>query len=172
MEGSHRIGRLPAALALAAALVMMWSAPAAAAKPYIERNALAVHAEADCGTTSYVLDLTGSEILQVFFGQDDEVSSLKIHQNWSGDAVADDGTAIRVHHAFTITIDAVTGTWTGTGLGFGERVEGSSVSMQETGRLVITADGEVVFSSGQDDVLEAFGYFDPHLATCALFAAA
>lgn len=118
---------------------------------------------ADCGDgLTYDIDLVGTEIVR------DQGDKVWIKQNWDGQAVASDGTVIRVHHSFSLALDFADGTGTFTGLGYGTWVDGGTAKKLDAGVLVFDlTTGEVLFSAGQ--VTENF---DPHVLTCELIRAA
>jgi hypothetical protein len=148
----------------AALVAMLVMGPAVAAPPTITRNDLQFAVMgADCGDFTYDIALEGRETSQDFGDR------VMIHQNWLGDAVASNGTTLRVHHALTIELDFVESTMTVTGLAFGSRVDGTAIKQLDRGRLVIDlGSGQPIFVAGKWPP----GPPDPHLVTCELIAAA
>ncbi|MGH2682894.1 MAG: hypothetical protein ACRDIX_06645 [Actinomycetota bacterium] len=147
---------------------MLMVGPAAAAAPTVARNDLAFSDHIDCGAFgdydfSFDIDMEGTQTIQDFGDR------VKIHETWLGDAVASNGTTLRVHHAINIELDFVANTMTVTGLAFGTRVDGTSISRMDRGRLVLDlGTGEPISVSGKWSP----GPPNPPLWTCELIAAA
>jgi len=145
-----------------AALVFALAVPAGAVPP--EKNDLFFALDdADCGGgLTYDIELNGQEIVH------DNGDEVMINVNIAGEAVASDGTVIRVHHSWTETVDFAAGTITVTGIGFGSWVQGGTAKVLDRGRLVFDlAAGEAVFMAGHWTE-----NFDPHALTCELIASA
>lgn len=150
------------AVPLVAGLVFAFAVPAGAATS--EKNDLVFALEdADCGGgLTYDIELTGREIIH------DMGDKVEVNVTFSGEAVASNGSVIRVHHAWTETWDYTNMTLTTTGVGYGTWVERGSGKILDVGRLVIDlVSGTPVFVAGHWTE-----NFDPHVLTCELIASA
>lgn len=152
--------RLTALLVMAVVLAL--AIPAGARSP--EKNELFFSLEnSDCGGgLKYDLELVGEEIVH------DMGDRLRSKVRFDGEAVATDGTVIRVHHSWTETVDFSAGTITITGLAFGLWVDGGTAKVLDRGRLVFDlSTGEEAFMAGHWTE-----EFNPHILTCELILAA
>ena len=143
-------------------LVLGMALPAGASAPV--KNDLFFSLDgADCGGgLTYDIELSGEEVIH------DLGDTVIINVTFAGEAVASDGTVIRVRHSWTDTLDFTDLTLTVTGVGYGTWVEGGTTRKIDRGRLVFDlAGGTTVFVAG-----EWTDPFDPHVLTCDLITSA
>ena len=150
------------ALAAAAVVAAALAAPVAAAQPVVVTDEVVVDDTIDCGGgLTYDLHLEGRFVV-IDYGD-----ALKIIGNIEGTATASNGVVVQIRHGWTETFDWVEGTWTATGLGFGEGVIGTRVRSLDRGLIVIDLGfGDLIFEAGSHEF--AFSGLDPDSYTCAL----
>src|SRR5262245_48282888 len=143
------VARMTVAVTAGLGLALAAPGPAGAAAP--ERFPLEFHntGTVDCGTfqDNYVDDMYGDG--SVFFDSAGDASSVVIHwTHTSTDTNSRTGLVLHEHGHFTETIDLITGSDTYTGNQEVMNRPGFGVIVQDTGRQVYDADGNLIFFAG------------------------
>ena len=152
-----------AGLALMAVLAGPLASPAAgAAPPRPPSHETLPPAEfpgvIDCGNfqDNFVDFFSGTQT--TFFNANGEPTRLVFHiEHHSNDVNSVTGLAIHEHGHFTVTVDLATGTATVTGNSEVANRPGFGVVVQDVGRAVFDADGNLVFFAGGRKHSELFG---------------
>jgi hypothetical protein len=112
----------------------------------------------DCGTfrDDFVDFFSGTQT--TFFDAHGDPTRLVFHiEHHSDDVNSVTGLAIHEHGHFTVTVDLATGTATITGNSEVANRPGVGVVVQDVGRAVFDADGNLVFFAGGRNHSELFG---------------
>ena len=112
----------------------------------------------DCGTfqDNFVDFFSGTQT--TFFDANGDPTRLVSHiEHHSNDVNSVTGLAIHEHGHFTVTVDLLTGTATVTGNSEVANRPGVGVVVQDVGRAVLDADGNLVFFAGGRKHSELFG---------------
>jgi hypothetical protein len=112
----------------------------------------------DCGTfqDNFVDFFSGTQT--TFFDAKGDPTRLVFHiEHHSNDVNSVTGLAIQEHGHFTFTVDPATGTQTVTGNSEVANRPGVGVVVQDVGRAVFDADGNLVFFAGGRKHSELFG---------------
>lgn len=151
-----------AVLAVTALFALLWPSTTGAASPRMpSREALPsreFHGVIDCGTFQDNFVDFFSATLTTFFDANGDPSRLVFQvEHHSNDVNSVTGLAIHEHGHFTDTVDLATGIESVTGNSEVANRPGVGVVVQDVGRAVFDANGNLVFFAGGRNHSELFG---------------
>lgn len=147
--------RMPAFLVLALSVGLGFAVPVGATPPATEKFTVPISGVEDCGGFENIFAGEANVRQTTYVDAAGNPTTIRLHVSaFETDTNSRTGKTIGVRGVVTIVIDLASGTFTETGLSLISNQPGQGAVIQDTGRVVFDADGDIVFAGGPHDALD------------------